>query len=211
MAEYRFEASPAHAPGSGLKVEITRPGSINRYVDREKDVATYNETATGQIAIVKMSDIEVEVIKRGLFAPFQKSLWTQEFREAFLTPTEEEQVAKLAELETGISTSGATLRRSGSLNLSRRLQLIKGPNLAEPRIQSYAGNLAAVRSVMLGGVQEEYLRDGQANEGHFVEVATVAERMRHEILEEVTDPLVAVHGLSLTILQQRIDAQFANA
>ena len=121
----------------------------------------------------------------------------------------DEQYDKLNEVADGRFTSPATLKRDGKARVTKKNTLSPDSELNDPIITSYRGNMIAVRGLMLDGIKVVFCRDRQANERHFTEISTTAGRMSREILGVVKPGLIAVHGLTMATIEDRLTEHFA--
>lgn len=212
MAQYKFETK--EEPKSDLKFEVRKNSRVDRFLDgiKHHGYISVTEDVAGVLVISEMNELEKETAKRAIFATPRWEIKNQsQYDDSVIEFDPHERVEKLEELNNGSLSSAASLSRFVSKGFDKRNKIDSTLPLPDPRIVSYAGNMSFVRSLMLAGIEDEFRKDGDARENHFVDIASTADRMHHEILEVVQPALLAVHGLTLERMQSKLSYETATA
>lgn len=208
MARYSFEINPVEPPNVSL-VKTWNPIRDRIFNGTVRQVIL-NEIVTGSLVISDLEGMEAEAVKRGMFAGKLKT--ESSYNQEPLDFTGSQKANGLREIrDHGQLTTKAIYNRRGRGEIyTNSAGVLVGcsrgrtPSLPEGNTRTYAGNLVVVRDASLDTFLEGIQNNNQVLVDRYAQIAETADRMSHEIVEEVGEQLVTVSGLTLAALQDRV-------
>ena len=208
MAEYKFETARIETIEPTLEVVYAETGFTDGNVS---GLLSYSEEASGTLEITHLSAIEVEAIRRALFAQERQDVpldmagngVIQGFIPELHSHTT--RMEKVEEINEGRLTTTASLHRRGGLAVNTKGEFEpEEPRLDLPTITSFGAHLLMLGASIVQDstrVEVGMLPDADPTP---LELATVAETMHARILSIINPALLSVNELSIDMLQDRL-------